>query len=141
MAAEVLADTGSLLALLDHDDHWHEACAAAFDTLPLPLITSAAVLTELFHLVGDNKRERAAAWRLIRSGAITIRDIADEDLGVLDRLMEKYADRPMDFADATLVYLAEREQLTRIFTVNHSDFSTYRINGRKHFTIIPARAR
>jgi predicted nucleic acid-binding protein len=53
--------------------------------------------------------------------------------------MKRYADRPMDFADATLVRLDERESLSAIFTVDHDDFETYRIKGRTRFRIVPAR--
>jgi uncharacterized protein len=55
--------------------------------------------------------------------------------------MDDYADRPMDFADATLVYLAAREALSLILTVDHGGFETYRLPGRKKFTIAPARER
>lgn len=139
MAAEVLADTGALLALLDADDRWHEPCTDAFGTLRLPLATTAAVLAELFHLVGDAKRDRLAAWRLARSGALTVEPIGDADLPELERLMSKYGDRPMDFADATLVLLAQRLDITRVFTVDHDDFETYRIDGRRKFRIVPSR--
>jgi predicted nucleic acid-binding protein len=53
--------------------------------------------------------------------------------------MSKYSDRPMDFADATLVHLARRESLSTIFTIDHDDFETYRIDGRRRFRVIPAR--
>jgi uncharacterized protein len=48
-------------------------------------------------------------------------------------------DRPMDFADATLVHLARREDLTMIFTIDHNDFETYRIEGKRRFRILPDR--
>ena len=54
----------------------------------------------------------------------------------MSALMEKYKDIPMDFADASLVAAAERLGTNRIFTLD-SDFYIYRINGRKHFEIIP----
>jgi predicted nucleic acid-binding protein len=135
----VLADTGALLALLDRDDRWHEPCTEAFGSLRLPLATTTAVLAELFHLVGDAERDRVAAWRLARSGAITVEPIGDADLPELERLMAKYADRPMDFADATLVLLAQRLGITRVFTVDHDDFETYRIDGRRKFRVVPLR--
>ena len=139
MRASALVDTGELLALLDRDDRWHPACVAAFGALRLPLATTAAVLAELFHLVGDNRREVAAAWTLLRSGAITVASIDDADLPALDALMARYHDRPMDFADATLVHLARRESLATVFTIDHDDFETYRIDGRKRFRIVPDR--
>jgi predicted nucleic acid-binding protein len=53
--------------------------------------------------------------------------------------MRRYHDRPMDFADATLVHLAERESIATVFTIDHDDFETFRIGGRKRFRILPAR--
>jgi predicted nucleic acid-binding protein len=63
----------------------------------------------------------------------------NDDLSALHDLMAQYKDRPMDFADATLVHLAARESLSLILTVDHDDFETYRIGGRKRFTVLPAR--
>jgi predicted nucleic acid-binding protein len=139
MPARGLIDTGAMLALLDADDRWHSRCAEAFTTLRLPLATSAAVLAELFHLLGDDRRDVAAGWGLVRSGAVTVLPIDDGDLADLDALMKRYADRPMDFADATLVHLAHRERLNTVFTVDHDDFETYRIDGGRRFRIVPAR--
>lgn len=140
MLANALIDTGAILALLDRDDRWHHACVSAFASLRLPLLTSAAVLAELFHLVGDQRRDVAAVWKFLRSGAATVAPIDDADLAALDALMARYHDRPMDFADATLVHLARRESLSTIFTIDHDDFETYRIEGRRRFRILPDRA-
>jgi len=134
-----LADTGALLACLDRTDAWHDRCRTALDTLRLPLATSLAVLAELFHLVGPDPREVVAAWGFVRSGAITVLPISDQELGDLEALMRQYHDRPMDLADATLVHLARRESVSTIFTVDHDDFETYRIAGRKRFSILPER--
>lgn len=141
MRAEGLVDTGALLALLDRNHRWHEPCVEAFAELPLPLATSAAVLAELFHLIGDADHDRDAAWELLRSGAFVVLPIDDADMPEAERLMAKYADRPMEFADATLVVLAAREELTTIFTIDHDDFETYRIGGRRRFRISPSRPR
>ena len=140
MDASALIDTGAILAMLDRNDRWHAACVESFRALRLPLLTSEAVLTELFHLVGEGVREVEAAWRFVRSGAVTIGTITDSDLAVLHTLMSKYRDRPMDFADATLVHLARRESLSLILTVDLDDFETYRIEGRRKFRVVPSRA-
>jgi hypothetical protein len=134
-----LADTGALLACLDRTDPWHLRCREAFDQFRLPLTTSGAVLTELFHLLGDNARDVELAWTFIRSGAVTVVPIPDRDLPDIEALMRKYRDRPMDFADATLVHLAQRESLSTIFTIDHDDFETYRVGGRKRLRILPSR--
>jgi predicted nucleic acid-binding protein len=138
-STRALADTGALLAYLDRSDRWHLRCREAFTELRLPLVTSLAVLTELFHLVGDDAREVAAAWGLLRSGALSVAPISQSELPELEALMRQYRDRPMDLADATLVQLARRESLSCVFTVDHDDFETYRIGGRKRFTIVPER--
>jgi uncharacterized protein len=81
------------------------------------------VLTEVFHLF-DQPHKLAKVWGFLRSGAITVLSIGDDDLPDLEALMKRYKDRPMDFADATLVYLARREDLETIFTIDHNDFET-----------------
>lgn len=133
-----LADTGALLALLDRSDRWHTRCVEVFAQLPLPLATTAAVLAELFHLL-DKPQEIDTAWGLLRSGAIIVLPIGEDDLPDLEALMRRYRDRPMDFADATLVHLARRESLVTVFTVDHNDFETYRIDGKRRFRILPER--
>lgn len=138
MTPQGLIDTGALIALLDRDDRWHRACVAAFERSRLPLATTEAVLTELFHLL-DAGSEHHAAWSLLRSGAIRIFGVQQEDLPTLEKLMDRYRDRPMDFADATLVHLGSRQKLPDILTVDHNDFETYRMSGGRAFRIAPAR--
>ena len=139
MSANALIDTGAILALLDRTDRWHESCVEAFQQLRLPLLTSEAVLTEVFHLVGASRREMEAAWKFIRSGALSLGPIEELELPSLYQLMSRYWDRPMDFADATLVYLAKRESLFQILTVDHADFATYRIEGKRQFRALPTK--
>src|SRR5450432_1973779 len=75
MRGNALIDTGAILALLDKKDRWHNACVDAFRRLRLPLLTSEAVLTELFHLVGESRTEMEAAWSLVRTGALVMATI------------------------------------------------------------------
>src|SRR6267142_3848790 len=138
MPANALIDTGAILALLDRTDRWHLSCVDAFHQLRLPLLTSEAVLTELFHLVGDTRSEMEAAWRFVRSGALVLGTIEDAELQHVQGLISRYWDRPMDFADGTLVYLAKREFLSVILTVDHADFAAYRIEGKRQFRVLPA---
>ena len=139
MSANTLLDTGAILAILDKTDTWHAACSEVLTQIRFPLLTSTAVLTELFHLIGDSPAEFDAAWTFLRTGAVSVAPMDQSDLPALNALMIRYSDRPMDFADATLVHFAERESLTSIFTVDHNDFETYRISGRQRFRIVPAR--
>jgi len=138
MAIDTLVDTGAIFAILDRRDEWHELCITTFQHLRLPLLTSEAVLTELFHLIGSDRNIMENAWTFVRSGAFVLATIETAELPEVHALMSQYWDRPMDFADATLVHIAKRENISTIFTSDHSDFETYRIDGRRRFRIIPA---
>lgn len=87
----------------------------------------------MFHLVGDTRTEMEAAWKFVRSGALVLGTIEDAELTHLHGLMSRYwdrgMDRSMDFADATLVYLAKRESLSVILTVDQADFATYSLTN------------
>jgi len=139
MGADALIDTGAILALLDRTDRSHQICVTAFQQLRLPLVTSEAVLTELFHMVGESRRDMEGAWRFLRSGALALAPIGNSELPEIHALMSRYWDRPMDFADATLVHLAKREGIFTVFTVDYADFETYRIDGRRRFRVLPVR--
>jgi predicted nucleic acid-binding protein len=137
MPASALVDTGAILAVLDSRDHWHVPCKTVFSQLRMPLLTSEAVLTEVFHLTGANRTAMEAAWKFLRSGSIVVGTIEDSEMAQLRSLMLQYWDRPMDFADATLVHLANRESLSTILTVDQADFATYRLTGKRRFQVLP----
>ncbi len=124
LIVDALVDTGAILALLDRSDRWHDACVDAFRQLRLPLLTSEAVLTEV-------------AWKFVRSGALVLGTIEQAELTHLHGLMSGYWDDAMDLADATLVYLAKRESLSVILTVDQMDFANYRIEGKRQFRVFP----
>ena len=140
MLPGALIDTGAILAILDQDDYWHSACTQALVALQIPLLTTEAVLTEAFHLIGSSAHDMQQLWAFVLSGALTVKTLGDSDLLELRSLMTKYKDRPMDFADATLVHAANCESLTVVLTIDHDDFETYRLKGNKKFTIRPIRA-
>jgi uncharacterized protein len=139
MAATALVDTGLILALLDRDDEWHRACAATIRSVSFPLLTTEAVMTEVFHLTLRDFHNIEPAWELFDSKSIVLAAMTDADLPDIDTLMSRYRDRPMDFADATLVHVANRESISLILTIDHNDFETYRLAGNRKFTIRPQR--
>lgn len=137
MTAHGLIDVGAILALLDRESPGHARCAAAFRLARLPLLTSGAVLGEVFRRVGSDRRRVEAVWGFLRSGAVVLGDIADAELGELQGLMARYHLIPMDFLDATLVYLARRESLGTVLTVNGGSFESYFISGKRKFMVLP----
>ena len=105
----------------------------------MPLLTTTAVLTELFYFILQVPHLMQPTWRMVSAGWITIAPITDDDLPALQTLMLRYADRPMDFADATLVHVATRENIRSILTIDHDDFETYRFGRNRVFDIHPRR--
>jgi predicted nucleic acid-binding protein len=134
-----LVDTGALLAIANRGDRWHQACLSALTALRLPLVATTAVLTETFYFASKQHGLTKRVWEFVRDAGITLAPITDADLPALETLMARYADRPMDFADATLVHVAEREGLRTILTIDHDDFETYRIGRNAKFQILPDR--
>jgi predicted nucleic acid-binding protein len=137
MGADTLVDSGAIVAILDKTDPWHRLCQDALRHLRLPLLSSEAVLTEVFHFVGGTQSKMETAWSFVRSGALILGKIEHEELPQIHALMSRYWDRPMDFADATLVHLAKREFISAILTIGHADFATYRMAGKRRFKILP----
>jgi uncharacterized protein len=134
-----LLDTGALLAIVDRRDSWHQSCLEALQGASLPLVTTTAVLAETFYFASKVGGLTQLAWTFILTSRITIAPISDPDLPALESLMARFADRPMDFADATLVHVANREGLRTILTIDRADFETYRIGRNAKFRILPAR--
>jgi predicted nucleic acid-binding protein len=137
MAADALIDSGAIVAVLDKTDPWHRLCQDAFRQLHLPLLTSEAALNEVFHFVGEAQSKMETAWEFVRSGALVLGKIGHDELPQIHTLMSRYWDRPMDFADATLVHLAKRESISAILTIDHAAFATYRIEGKRQFKVLP----
>ena len=52
-------------------------------------------------------------------------------------LLRRYADRPMDFADASMVWAAEHTGMLQILTADRTDFQIYRTKTGKRFDVLP----
>ena len=133
-----LTDAGPLVALIDAGEPRHAACAAVLGSLSMPLVTTWPAFTEAMYLLGraGGARGGEALWRLVLSRRLVIADLSDAAVERSAELMAKYADTPMDLADATLVALAEERGDRRIFTLD-SDFLVYRLSGRRRFEVLP----
>jgi len=94
------------------------------------------VLTEAFYFL-DRPVPRALLWDFVLSGAVRAEDILKGDLGRMRALMEQYADLPMDFADASLLVLAERLRVDKIFTLDRRGFAVFRPRHAECLEIFP----
>jgi predicted nucleic acid-binding protein len=134
-----LTDAGPLIAIIDADEPDHAICLEELDRIPLPLVTTWPAFTEAMYLLGraGGSRGQRALWRLVQSERLLLADLTRSAVERAARLMDKYVDRPMDLADATLVAYAEEHELRTIFTLD-ADFEIYRLRGRQKFETVPA---
>ena len=138
MAGErALLDTGALVAFLHKDDAHHAAVAAALRDYRGILLTSEAVLTESVYLLGRVAGGAEACLEFFLRGAAVLVPSSRSSLARCKALMRKYADLPADFADATLVALAEEMRTFIIYTLDRRGFSAYRGEGGEGFEIRP----
>jgi predicted nucleic acid-binding protein len=137
MAAELVLDTGALVSLLDRSQTHHEKCRRAFGDWTGPVVSTEAVLTEATHLLGSVRGGPAACVDFFLSGGALLVPSTEASLKRVRQLLDKYADLPMDYADATLVALAEELDCSTVFTTDRTDFSVYRLKGRKPFRLVP----
>ena len=103
-------------------------------------MSTEAVLTEATHLLAGVRGGRAACVDFFLSGGALLVPSTETSLHRVRKLLAKYADLPMDFADATLVALAEELDCLSVFTTDRTDFSVYRLKGRKPFRLVPNNA-
>jgi uncharacterized protein len=134
----ILVDAGPLVALIHADDNHHQRCREVFETLDEPMASVWPAVTEAMYLLGFSWRAQVALWQFIERGGVSIQPLVLDDVPRMRELMEKYRDLPMDFADAALVRVAEREKIRWIFTLDHRDFSIYRPEGVDSFVLLPS---
>ncbi|HKQ81188.1 MAG TPA: PIN domain-containing protein [Steroidobacteraceae bacterium] len=141
----ILLDTGPIVALFDPADDSHRPCVDVLKSIVEPLGTTIPVLTEAFHLLSPGSVGAANLIHFIADGGLTLWFLDPETMDRSFELMQQYADQPMDLADASLVAMAEAENLHKVFTIDRRDFTTYRIKRghrlRTFELIMPARTR
>ena len=131
----IAIDTGFLLALLDGKDRYHSAALTWEASVEEGWITTWPVVTELCFLVATRLGVDIAVdcMREVTHGVIDIWDIPNHQAREIPALMKRYANLPMDLADASLVLLAEHLGHGRILTTDERDFGAYRWKSRKPF--------
>lgn len=129
----ILVDTGPLVALFDPADGSHERCVETLAAIEEPIATTVPVLTEAFHLLGPASIGAQRLMDFIAGDGLQVLHIDDSALNRAFESMEKYADKPMDLADASLVALAEQLDLQTVFTLDRTDFAIYRIKRGHRF--------
>ena len=122
-----LIDTGPLVAYLNRRDRSHDRVVSFLGPFRGELHTTSAVITEAMHFVSSSPAGPMALVNFVIASGTQVHGIhPTSELRRAVALMEKYADTPMDYADATLVLLGEKMRIDKILTLDRRGFSVFR---------------
>ena len=140
MPDSALTDTGPIFALVDPKGQLEQftRCRAVILTIAVPLVTTWPCFAEAMYLTGKrgNWPMQKLIANLVSGGTLRLHTPSSEEIIRILHLMEQYADRPMDLADASLIALAETAGYTRIFSLD-SDFYVYRLADGTALEVVP----
>ena len=135
-----LVDAGPLVALFGVDQpqtrRYRELLRQAGDEL-WSLATTWPCVTEASHLLDVPERFTLLRW--IAASGIAVFPFGQDDLEDMMALMRRYSEPPrteMDFADASLVWLAADTGTNRVMTLDVRDFSRYRLPDGRAFELL-----
>ncbi len=132
-----LLDTGPIVAYLDPRDTAHSTVAPFFDRYTGELFTTSTVITEAMHFAALNPAGPRLLADFVAAIGLSVFDLTQPAvLSAAADLMEKYSDLPMDFADATLILLAEQTDILEILTLDRRGFTVYRTRDGKSFHLV-----
>ena len=134
---KAILDSGPWVALIDRSESMHEACVQWLKNYSGKLYSTEAVLTEVLYLLNFSIKAQIAAIDFIIESVVEIVPYSIESLRKTKKLIQKYSDLPMDYADATTVCLAMDTEIENIVTFDKKDFNIYRIEKDKTFVILP----
>ena len=131
----IVVDAGPLVALFKRRDREHARVARFLRDHPCALLTTWPVVIEAWHLIGTPAQIEFVRW--IVAGGVAVLDAGAEGAAPILSLLEKYRDRPMDLADASLLLLAERMGVEEVLTIDRADFDIYRLpDGRRFVQVL-----
>lgn len=128
-----LIDAGPIIALFDKDDQYHGEVMDFMKDFEGRLISTWPVLTEVSYMLDFNKQTQLDFLDWIGAGGIELYNLEQWQLIKLREIMNRYADLPADFADASLFVIAEARDLDSIISLD-SDFQVYKLKSGKYLT-------
>ncbi|MEX0702647.1 MAG: PIN domain-containing protein [Planctomycetales bacterium] len=133
----VLVDTGPLVAIISENDRHHDICTRQLRDLTPPLLTCWPVITEAAYLL---RRDIIAVQRLLEGfevGLLDLLPIERDAAPWISAFLQQYRDLAPQLADACLVWLAERENIDTIFTLDRRDFTAFRLGSGRGLNLLP----
>lgn len=135
MTDSTIADTGPVVALLDKTDQFHIWASEQAKQLFPPFLTCEAVITEASYLLRGVPSGQKQLLAFIEEGFLDVDFSLSVEIAEIKELMQKYADQPMDLADACIVRMSELRAAS-VFTIDRKDFTIYRKNGNEQIPLI-----
>ena len=132
-----LLDTGPWVALIDRSESRHAECVQWLKNFSGRLYSTEAVLTEVLYLLNFSISAQCAALDFVLESVVEIVPANTKSLQKTKNLLKKYADLPMDYADATIVCLATETRIQNVITFDRKDFAIYKLPKKQSFTIMP----
>lgn len=125
-----LLDTEPIVAFLDPRDSSHEFVQLRLSDYTGGFVTTSSVITEAMHFVQRVRNGPRLLLQFIDQSDVEIHDCASfSQIAEAVELMEKYGDTPMDFADASLLILADDEDVTSIVTLDRRGFHVFQTSS------------
>ncbi len=137
MTDRSLIDTGPLVAIYSEDDAERERCSTALTKLSPPLLTCWPVLTEAAWLLRKRPDALLRIFRGFEDGLFALPPLNADDLPAIAAILRRYEDIGLQLADATLAYLADREGIRTVFTLDRRDFTIIRLKRNRALRLIP----
>lgn len=133
----LLLDTGPAVAFLDRSDPEHRWVTRELSDFNGQLHTTAAVVAEVMHFVVPRRGGPALFAEFLRSTKTVVHGLSGpKEVSQTAALMERYWDSRMDYADATLLLLAEQISAFEILTLDRRGFAFFRTPGGRPLQIV-----
>ena len=131
----LILDAGPLVAYFDANEEHHEWCVQQFDSLRPPLLSCETAIAEAAYLIEARDGDSSSLFRFLREKVIQLPFQLEKETETVIELRRRYADLPMDLADACLVCMTEKYRNCRVFTLD-KHFKIYRRHGRQIIPLI-----
>ena len=135
MKRNVIIDASVLAALLNKNDTYHQWAITQIKDIQPPLLTCEAVISEVSFLIGRKQQGINVIFNYLKSGIIELPFCFSNEYVAIEKLMVKYVDVPISFADACLIWMSEQHRNSYVFTLD-SDFLVYRKNSSEIIPLI-----
>ncbi len=135
MKKNVLLDTGPLVASINKKDNFHDWAARQLGDIEPPLLTCEAVLAEACFLLRHTPKGSTAVVQLVNRKIVEVPFRVERHARSLNKLINKYLDLPMSFADACLVRMSELYDTGVVMTLDNH-FRIYRRHGRRTVPVL-----